>query len=252
MTTHVEKNRAYWNRISAEYQKMHGAQLGVVEPTWGVWAIPEKELRILGDVAGKDVLEFGCGGAQWSIALAKRGARMTGLDLSDEQLRHARELAAREKVSVTLVQGSAEGTDLPDASFDIVFCDHGAMTFADPRKTVPEAARLLRPGGLFAFNMATPLLEIVTDRATEKPGNTLVTDYFDMTPWADDIGQTTFQLPYGEWIRLFRRSGLVVEDLVELRPKADATTTYEGYVSLEWARKYPAEHIWKVRREGLP
>jgi ubiquinone/menaquinone biosynthesis C-methylase UbiE len=247
---HVSKNRAYWNRISADYQKTHGPQLSKPEPAWGVWRVPERELCILGDVAAKDVLEFGCGGAQWAVDLARRGARMTGLDLSDEQLRHARELVARAGVAVTLVQGSAEKTPFPDASFDVVFCDHGAMTFADPRKTVPEAARILRPGGLFAFSMATPLLDIVTERATEKVGVSLVSEYFDMKPWEDSYGQTTFQLPYGEWIRLFRSSGLIIDDLVEIRPPEGATTTYEGYVPLEWARQYPAEHVWKVRREG--
>lgn len=246
----AEDNRAYWNRISAQYQAMHQRSLGITEPTWGVWAIPERELQVLGDVSDKDVLEFGCGGAQWSIALAKRGARMTGLDLSDEQLRFAEKLVREEGVGVKLVQGSAEAAPLPDASFDIVFCDHGAMTFADPRKTVPEAARLLRKGGLFAFNMATPLLDIVTDRSTERVSDRLVSPYFDMIPWSDTEGQTTFQLPYGEWIRLFRKAGLAIEELVELRPKENATTTYEGFVPLEWARQYPAEHIWKLRKES--
>lgn len=249
MTDHVEQNREYWNSISADYQKQHGSQLGKVDPTWGVWAVPESELCILGDVAGKDVLEFGCGGAQWSIALARRGARMTGIDLSSVQLQHAREFVAAEGLDVTLVEGNAERTPFADASFDIVFCDHGAMTFANPRKTVPEAARILRPGGLFIFNMATPWLDAATERTTEVVGDRLLVDYFDMPPWQDSIGQTTFQLGYGDWIRLFRQSGLAIEDLVEIRPKETATTTYEGYAPLEWARRYPAEHIWKVRRE---
>lgn len=249
MTDHVERTRDYWNKISADYQTRHASQLGKTEPTWGVWAMTERELNILGDVNGKDILEFGCGGAQWSIALAKRGARMTGLDLSAEQLRHAREFVAAEGLSVTLVEGNAEATPFADASFDIVFCDHGAMTFANPRKTVPEAARVLRPGGLFAFNVATPWLDVAVDRATEKVTDRFLVDYFEMPPWTDEEGQTTFQLGYGEWIRLFRNSGLMVEDLVEIRPPADAKTTYEDYAPLEWARRYPAEHIWKLRRE---
>jgi SAM-dependent methyltransferase len=250
MPDHVAKNREYWNRISAGYQEMHERQLGIVEPTWGVWAIPERELEALGDVAGKDVLELGCGGAQWSVALARRGARMTGLDLSAEQLRFARSLVEREGALVTLVEGSAEELPFPDASFDVVFCDHGAMTFADPRRTVPEAARVLRPGGRFVFNIASPILELCIDRAKDRVEDRLVNDYFGLSSWADADGAITFHLPYGEWIRLFRRSGLVVEDLLELRPPEQATTTYEGYAPIAWARRFPAENIWKLRREG--
>lgn len=65
----------------------------------------------------------------------------------------------------------------------------------------------------------------------------------------DPKGATVeWQLPYGAWIRLFRLAGLIVEDLIELRPPEDATTTYEGYADLEWARDFPGEHIWKVRK----
>ena len=109
---------------------------------WGVWQIPEAELRVLGDVRDRDILEFGCGAAQWSIALAQAGARPVGLDLSERQLEHARTLMARAGVDFPLVHASAEAVPLPDASFDIVFCDHGAMTFADPR-----TGRCPRPRG---------------------------------------------------------------------------------------------------------
>ena len=248
-SAHAEKNARSWNASSAEYQQTHGSQLSVDDLVWGVWSVPETELCILGDVEGKDILEFGCGGAQWSIGLARRGARMTGLDISEEQLKFARELTRREGVSVTLVQGSAEDAPLPDQSFDIVFCDHGAMTFCDPRRTVPEASRLLRPGGLFAFNMSTPILEMAWDAAIDGPGERLLHDYFGMTHFEED-DMVSFQLPYGEWIRLFRSSGLLIEDLVEIRPPEDAQSTYRGYAGLQWARRFPSENIWKLRKQA--
>src|SRR4029077_6517349 len=112
--------------------------------------IPESELQVLGDVAGKDVLELGCGAAQWAVLLAQQGARVTGLDNSERQLEHARERMAAAGVDFPLVHAPAEWFPPPDASFDIVFCDHGALTFADPLVVVPEVSRLLLPGGLFA------------------------------------------------------------------------------------------------------
>jgi SAM-dependent methyltransferase len=157
LTDHEAQNRASWNADSDDYQARHGEQLASSTGlAWGTYQRPEAELGVLGEVAGKDMLELGCGAAQWSIALAKLGARPVGIDLSERQLEHARRLMAEAGVDFPLVLGSAEHVPLPDASFDIVFCDHGAMTFADPYRTVPEAARLLRPGGLSRSTMGRP------------------------------------------------------------------------------------------------
>jgi ubiquinone/menaquinone biosynthesis C-methylase UbiE len=214
---------------------------------WGVWSIPESELNVLGEVHGKDVLEFGCGGAQWSIALAKRGARCVGLDISERQLEHARTAMRRHGVDFPLLRASAENVPLPDASFDIVFCDHGAMTFADPAHTVPEAARLLRSGGLFAFSHETPLHFVCWDERSDRVSTQLQTSYFDKR-YADDGTSVVFSLPYAEWIRLFRNHSFIVEDLIELRPPQDAQTTYTDFVTMEWASAWPAEQIWRLRK----
>ena len=93
---------------------------------------------MLGEVHNRDVLEFGCGGAQWSIALAREGARPVGLDQSRAQLQHARRLQHEAAIVFPLVCASGEAVPLHDATFDIVFCDHGAMSFCDPTVTVPE------------------------------------------------------------------------------------------------------------------
>lgn len=154
---HARRNRAAWNADADPYQARHGQQLAGDGKAWGTWNLPESELHVLGEVAGRDILELGCGAAQGSIDLARAGARPVGLDLSEGQLAHARRLLAQAGVHVPLIQASAEAVPLADASFDIVFCDHGAMNFADPYRTVPEVARLLRPGGLFAFCHLSPI-----------------------------------------------------------------------------------------------
>ena len=246
LSEQAAKNRAFWDNWSDEYQTQHAEQLNKRELAWGVWALSERELGVLGDVAGKDILELGCGAAQWSIFLAKLGARPVGLDNSSRQLEHARELMAEHGVAFPLVHASAETVPLPDRSFDIVFCDHGAMSWADPYRTVPEAARLLRPGGLLAFNMSCIIWEMCWDPATDNVDEHLRHPYFDVRRWEDDKS-VNFNLPYGEWIRLFRKQGFTVEALIELRPPANAKTTY-GW-NLEWARRWPAENIWKVRKQ---
>jgi SAM-dependent methyltransferase len=205
---------------------------------------------VLGDVAGLDVLELGCGAAQWSIALAARGARVTGLDLSGEQLRQAREAAAAAGVEIELVQASAEDVPLADASFDVVFCDHGAIGWADPLVLIPECARLLRSGGLLAWCWGTPMLESCWPLDAERAGTTLVRDYFGMHRYVDETdGSITFMLPHSDTIAALRGAGLVVESLLELRPPPDATSTYRPEPEeLEWARRWPMEEIWRARK----
>ncbi len=97
----AERNRAFWDQRADEYQATHREHIGRPEPRWGIWQLPERELQVLGDVAGKDVLELGCGAAQWSILLAAQGARCVGFDNSERQLEHARDGAAPTSRSCT-------------------------------------------------------------------------------------------------------------------------------------------------------
>ena len=249
LSQHAARNRELWDAQASAYQETHGGQLAASGgDAWGVWQLPESELRVLGDVTGRDVLELGCGAAQWSIALARQGARVTGLDNSAVQLEFARSLMSTAGADFPLVHASAESTGLPDAAFDIVFCDHGAMSFADPHRTVPEAARLLRAGGLLAFSMHTPIIDIAWEHGSDHPGERLLYDYWSLWMREDPGEPLGFQLPYGSWIRLFRDNGLIVEDLIELRPGADATSSYRTEIDRAWARRWPMEHIWRVRR----
>jgi SAM-dependent methyltransferase len=250
LSEHAAENRTSWNADSDTYQADHGPQLAASGGlAWGVWQIPEAGLQILGEVKGRDILELGCGAAQWSIALAKLGARPVGLDISEKQLEHARRLMADAAVDFPLVHASAEVVPLPDESFDIVFCDYGGMTFADPYATVPEAARLLRPGGLLAFCGATPIIQMCYPDDSDNPGDRLLMDYFSMWALPYD-GYVDYMLPYGAWIRLFRAHGFVIEDLIELRPGPDATSSYRDDADREWYRRWPGEQIWKVRKEA--
>ena len=249
LSEHARKNQMLWQTTSDSYEQRHAAALaGKNAMSWGLWRIPESELRILGEIAGKDILEFGCGAARWSIALAQTGARPVGLDFSPKQLQHARRLMAEANVDFPLIEASAENVPLPDASFDIVFCDWGAMTFCDPHFTVPEASRLLRPGGLFVFSTATPIQLLCQDLKADQLTDHLLNDYFGMSrfEWEDEVN---FQLTYGDWLRLFRRTGFIVEDLIETRPSQGTSSTYRSKEEDAWAMRWPMENIWKLRKE---
>lgn len=245
----ISRNRPYWDRSSDEYQERHGGALGEQPEAWGVFRIPEAELRVLGEIRGLDALELGCGAAQWSIALHRRGARAVGLDLSQRQLAHARRLVAEAGIELPLVLGSAERLPFDDASFDLVLSDHGATTFSRPELAITEAARVLRSGGVFVFCGASPLLDIAWNNETREIDDRLHANYFDLYRLDDEEASATYyQLSYGNWVRLFRDSGLLIDDLIEIRPPAGAETTYADYVDLDWARRWPAENLWRLRK----
>jgi SAM-dependent methyltransferase len=239
------KNRTFWNTTSDAYQAAHGVVLRREALAWGVWRVPESEIGILGEVTGRRVLELGCGAAQWTLALRERGAQAVGVDLSEQQLAHARRAAGSS--GVPLVQGDAERLPFAGGSFDVVFSDHGAIVFAQPEPTVAEASRVLKPGGVCAFCMSTPIRDICFDPSAGTVTDRLARDYFGLSGF-EDGESIEYQRPYGSWIRLFRAHSLVVEDLVELQAPVDASTTFSDFVPASWAARWPAEHIWKLRK----
>lgn len=248
LTEQARRNREFWDAQSDEYQAEHGEFITHEELRWGLWQIPDRELGILGDVSGLDVLELGCGAGQCAIAVARAGGRVVGLDNSERQLEHARRNVDTAGVEAELVHGSAETLPFGDASFDVVFADHGANRYADPCLWVPECGRVLRPGGLLAFSGGTPFEALCVNPETDTWEPRLHRPYFGLhrIEWRD--GSVEFELPYGGWIRLFRRSGFEVEALVEVQPPEGAVSTYREPAETEWARRWPMEQIWKVRR----
>ena len=249
-SAHERRNRTFWDADADDYQAEHSSALTARPRAWGVWRIPDREIGALGDVRGLDVLEYGCGGAQWAVALAADGARVVALDQSRAQLRHARAAVLDAAVRVPLVCASGEAVPCADGSFDVVFGDHGALSFCDPDRSIAEVARLLRPGGRLVFAHTTPWPYLAWDPERERVSRRLRRPYFGMRWFDDGAGEGTVdvQLPYGEWIRCFRRNGLVVDDLIELRAPKHARTTYVDF-DARWARRWPAEQVWVVRKE---
>jgi SAM-dependent methyltransferase len=246
---HVARNRAYWNKQAADYVET-GRRNWSSEPHWGMFHIPDSEAHVLPDVDGLDVIELGCGTAYVSAWLARRGARVVGIDGSEAQLATARTLQAEHGLHFPLLFGDAEEVPFPDASFDLAISEYGAAIWCDPYRWIPEAARLLRPGGRLIFLGNSTLMTLtVPDTEAEGPADaTLKRDYFSMHrfEWPDSDG-VEFHLGYGDWIRLLRRCGFEVEDLIELRPAESATTRYP-HVTVDWARRWPAEEVWVARR----
>jgi SAM-dependent methyltransferase len=248
---HVARNRAYWDAQADDYVASGEANWASGEESWGIWGIPESTVGLLPDrLDGRDAIELGCGTAYVSAWLARRGARVVGIDNSPRQLETARRLQREHGLEFPLLLGNAEQVPYPDASFDFAISEYGAALWADPYRWIPEASRLLRPGGELVF-LTNGLISILCANELESEGPAtarLQRPYFGMhrTVWPDADG-VEFHLGYGDWIRLLRANDFEVTDLLELRPPGGATTRYP-WMTLEWAQQWPSEEAWKARR----
>jgi SAM-dependent methyltransferase len=249
---HVRRNRAAWDRWAAEYAGPGVRLWAAPEPVWGIWNIAEAQAGVLpADLDGRDSIELGCGTGYVSAWLARRGARPAGLDNSAAQLATARHLQDRFGLRFPLIQASAEQAPFADARFDLAISEYGASIWCDPHVWIPEAARLLRPGGQLIFLVNSVLLMLTVPDTDDQPATErLLRPYFGMHrfEWPDDES-VEFHLGHGDMIRLLRGCGLEVEDLLELRPGPGATTRYP-FVTLEWARQWPCEEVWKARKSS--
>ena len=240
----VRANRRVWDRISSWYQETHDPQIGRQPKLWGAWSVPESELGALGSTVGLRALELGCGGAQWGAALAAEGAVVVGLDLSGGQLQAAHARAP----DVPLVHAAAETLPFRSETFDLVFCDHGALSWSDPTYSVSEATRVLVPGGRLVFNTASPWLRVCYEDSSDRITAGLHHSYFDLGALDEGDGARTYTLTYGAWIRVFRTNGLVVEDLIEPRPAPDALSSYYTCDPADWANRWPGETLWVTQK----
>ena len=261
----VRANRRWWDHEAAGYLAEHGALLGDDDFVWGPEGLREADAELLGDVAGVDVLEVGCGAAQCSRWLAARGARAVGLDLSAGMLLQARRLSASRASRVrtpassgapALVQADARRLPFADASFDLACSAYGAVPFvADPDQIMREVARVLRPGGRWVFSVTHPIRWAFPDDPG-RAGLTVARSYFDRTPYVEQDADGT--VLYAEHHRTLSDrvadlvdAGFVLERLVEPEWPAGAGHVWGGWSRLR-GRLLPGTLILAARLDGQP
>jgi len=160
-------------------------------------------------------------------------------------------MQAQTGIEFPLVEAPGEDVPLPDGSFDLAVSDYGASLWADPRRWIAEAARLLRPGGRLVFLTNSMLAHLCTPDLDNDPiTNVLVRPLFGQysTKWPEYPG-VEYHISDGEWIRTLRENGFVVDALHELRPGDEAQTHHYYFTTpVEWARRWSAENLWEARK----
>jgi SAM-dependent methyltransferase len=247
------QNRATWTTANAKYTAGHARDSWAQEHIhWGVWKVPEDEVRVLPEVKGLDVIELGCGTAFFSAWLKKRGARrVVGVDITPAQLATAREMDAEFGLGLEFIEANAEDVPLPDASFDVAVSEYGASIWCDPYRWIPEAARLLRPGGELVF-MRNSTLQLLCSPDEDRVAERLIHPQKDMHrfDWTEPDGTSTeFHISASQMFQLLGKTGFEVLDFRELFAPDDAVDhPYYSYVPAEWAKRWPAEEIWRARK----
>lgn len=247
-------NRRWWDAEADPYYAEHGSFLGDDRFVWGPEGLDEAEVHLLGDVAGRRVLEVGAGAAQCARWLRGRGAQVVATDLSAGMLGRARQIDAGAAEAVPLAQADAMALPFADGSFDLVCSAYGAVPFvSDSGRVMAEAARVLRPGGLWVFSVTHPLRWALPDDPGEA-GLVVRSSYFDRMPYVEqgEDGSAVYvehHRTVGDRVREIHAAGLVLEDLVEPEWPDDHQQVWGGWSPLR-GRLVPGTAVFVCRRPG--
>jgi SAM-dependent methyltransferase len=246
--------RAWWDANAAEYLEEHGAFLGAADFCWCPEGLREHHARLLGDVAGRRVLEVGSGAAQCSRWLATQGALVVATDVAGGMLAAGAALDRETGVRVPMVQADARRLPFADASFDVVFTSFGAIPFVPDADAVHrEVARVLRPGGTWTFSVTHPLRWAFPDDPSER-GLTAHRSYFDRRPYVetDDAGRVVYaeyHRTLGDHVREVVAAGFELRDVVEPAWPADNPSVWGGWGPVRGAY-LPGTAIFRTRLPG--
>ncbi|HLO99552.1 MAG TPA: class I SAM-dependent methyltransferase [Fimbriimonas sp.] len=249
---YLARTKEAWGKMSVDFFEPGRRSWESSDITWGMWNVPEAEVNALGDLEqfkGKKCLEIGCGTAYISAWLARLGALPTGIDPTPEQLANARLFQQEFGLEFPLIEGYGESLPFEDGSFDFAVSEYGAAIWADPYAWIPEAARVLKPGGRLVF-LRNATLAVLCSPEKGPATPTLLRDQFGLNrvEWSKDEPEE-FHLPPGPLIRLMRSCGFEIENLIELQAPAGMEVRYE-FITSEWAHRWPSEEIWCVRKRS--
>jgi len=210
----------YWDENSKYYQEDSKIKIGI---HYGPGAPFEDKLRLLGKLKGKKILEIGCGGAQCGIAMAKKGAKVTGIDQSIEQLNFAKNLADKNKVNIKLIKGTFQDLKkIKSNCYDIAFSAFAFQYSPDLLKLFKQINRILKKKGLFVFSLDHPFFRIINPKTLKSQGSYFKTGRY--TEKTDSIDFVGYNNTVSELFNPLVKAGFIVEEMIE----PDSRKKYAG------------------------
>ncbi len=202
-------------------------------------------IEFVGEISGKTVLDAGCGEGTNTRIFARRGARITGVDLSAKMLEFARAEEVREPLGIRYERASFTGMEMFKAeSFDAVISTMALMDGPDFPGAMREIARVLRPGGTLAYSILHPCFATkgmgwIRDDSGRAIKFT-VADYFNSEPWiehwkfghapnaseVEEFGVPRFDRTLADYINPSIAAGLRLEEIREPRAPESACVLY--------------------------
>lgn len=250
---YVTTNREIWNDDAPNWVAI-GERLWAKEiPIWGNWGISEQTLQLLPtDMANQDAIELGCGTGYVSAWMVRRGANVTGIDISVQQLSTAHRLALQHHTNIRFLEADAEKTGLDSNAFDFAISEYGAAIWCKPELWLREAWRLLRPGGKLVFLGNHPLVLLCSPLDGSSCDKTLHRPYIDMwgADWTKvkfDPSGVCFNLTMSAWMKLFREIGFEIDNYQEIFAPESETQT-RACIPADWAKQFPVEQVWHLAK----
>lgn len=250
----VEEIEKWWNDVSDAYQKDMGESEEPESAHYGPFAPTEEELNLLGKKKDKKILEIGCGAGRCSIAFAKKGAECKGIDISKEQLKHARRLAEKNNVKVDFEKGNIQTLDGIDSqSYDVVYSAFALQYVPDLAKCFKEVHRVLKGDGIFVFGYNHPFYHLI-DPETLK----IKESYFDtgrkeeVQTWGDGTKHkfVTYRRKVSDIYNALVEAGFFVEKMLEpIKMEGPPFEDLDVYKE-ELAEKIGPTIIFKARKRN--
>jgi SAM-dependent methyltransferase len=211
-----QQTREWWNSWSDSFQEQFEEAETEIAVAFGPGVPVGDDLGLLGDVDGTRAIELGCGGGQFGLALARNGADVTGVDLSEQQLAHARENAAQEDEQMEFVQGSVTDMSMiADESYELAFSAFALQWVEDLAACFEEAYRVLEPDGRLVFSVDHPFYRHLDPESGE-----ITASYFADSPRREyseefDAEMVIYRRKVSDIVQALLETGFTVEALKE-------------------------------------